>query len=173
MRLKVIKLKSVDSTNNFAIRRIRAGKTKPALIIADSQKKGRGQYGRKWISYKGNIFFSIYFSIKKKLILKSITKKIYLTLKRSLNLFVDQNITIKQPNDLLIKGYKVCGILQETVVYNNYKFFIVGVGINLCKSPKINKKKTSYLQKYNNKKIYKKDIYIMIKKNFEKLIVKL
>ena len=67
----------------------------------------------------------------------------------------NEKITIKLPNDLLIKGSKFCGILQETVMYKENKFFIVGVGINLCKSPKIENKKTSYLQKYSDHKIKK------------------
>ena len=84
--------------------------------------------------------------------------------------FVNEKITIKLPNDLLIKGSKVCGILQETVKYNDNKYFIVGIGINVINSPKINNKQVSFLQKYNNNKINKNDIYKNIKNNFEKFI---
>ena len=66
MKIQVIKYDSVDSTNNIAIRRIKKGKIKPTLIIANLQKKGRGQYGRKWVSQRGNIFMTIYFNLKKK-----------------------------------------------------------------------------------------------------------
>ena len=171
MKIKLVKFHKVDSTNNVAIRRIKSGKTEPTLIIANSQKKGRGQYGRKWISYKGNIFLSVYFKVKKNLLIKNITKKIYLVLKKSLSSFINEKITIKLPNDLLIKGSKFCGILQETVMYKENKFFIVGVGINLCKSPKIENKKTSYLQKYSDHKIKKNDIYKIIRKNFEEILL--
>ena len=170
MRIKIIKYNSVDSTNSVAIRRIKKGKIEPTLIIANSQKKGRGQYGRQWVSYKGNIFMTIYFNLKKKIEIKSLSKKINTMLKKSLEKFVNEKITIKLPNDLLIKGYKVCGILQETVNYNNNKYFIIGIGINLIKSPKIVNKHVSFLQKYNNNKIKKTDIYKKIKKNFEKFI---
>ena len=60
MKIQTVKYDGVDSTNNVAIRRIKNGKIKPTLIIANSQKKGRGQYGRKWSSYKGNIFMTFY-----------------------------------------------------------------------------------------------------------------
>ncbi len=170
MKIQIIKYDSVDSTNNVAIRRIKKGKIKPTLIIANLQKKGRGQYGRKWTSYRGNIFMSFYFNLKKSVTIRSLSKKIYTTLKKSLEKFVNEKITIKLPNDLLIKGSKVCGILQETVTYNNDKYFIVGIGINVINSPKINNKQVSFLQKYNNNKINKNDIYTNIKKNFEKFI---
>jgi len=170
MKVETIKYNCVDSTNNVAIRRIKKGKIKPTLIIANLQKRGRGQYGRKWISYRGNIFISFYFNLKKNINIKTLSKKVYTILKKSLEKFINEKITIKLPNDLLIKDSKVCGILQETITYNNNKYFIVGIGINLVKSPKIENKQVSFLQKYNNNKIKKTDIYKNIKNNFEKFI---
>ena len=113
---------------------------------------------------------TVYFSLKRKIEIKTLSKKVYKLIKKSLEKFVNEKITIKLPNDLLIKGSKVCGILQETVNYNNNKFFIIGIGINLVKGPKINNKQVSFLQKYNNNKIKKSDIYKKIIKNFEKFI---
>ena len=170
MKVETIKYNCVDSTNNVAIRRIKKGKIKPTLIIANLQKRGRGQYGRKWTSYRGNIFMSFYFNLKKNINIKTLSKKVYTILKKSLEKFINEKITIKLPNDLLIKDSKVCGILQETITYNNNKYFIVGIGINLVKSPKIENKQVSFLQKYNNNKIKKTDIYKNIKNNFEKFI---
>ena len=170
MKIQIIRYDSVDSTNNVAIRRIKKGKVKPTLIIANSQKKGRGQYGRKWTSYRGNIFMSIYFILRKKITIKTFSRKIYTIIKKSLQKFVNEKITIKLPNDLLIRGSKVCGILQETITHNKNRYFIVGIGINLIKSPKIENKQVSFLQKYNNNRIKKSDIYKKIKNNFEKFI---
>ena len=169
MKFIVKKYISVDSTNNIAIRRIRRGHTHPTFIIADYQKKGRGQYGKKWISSKGNIFITFYFKINKKNTEKKLTKTIYTNLKNSLNSKINEKISIKLPNDLLIKGSKICGILQETVVFKNKKFLIVGIGINLSKSPKLTNLKTSYLQKYAKYKLNKKQIIKMIIIKFEKL----
>ena len=149
MKIQIIKFESVDSTNNVALRRIKKGKIKPTLIIAKSQKKGRGQYGRKWISHRGNIFMTVYFSLKRKIEIKTLSKKVYKLIKKSLEKFVNEKITIN---------------------YNNNKFFIIGIGINLVKGPKINNKQVSFLQKYNNNRIKKSDIYKKIKNNFEKFI---
>ena len=72
MEIKLIRLNNVDSTNNVAIRRIKKGQIKPTLILAKKQTKGKGQYGRKWISYKGNVFLVFILVLR-----KSITKIYY------------------------------------------------------------------------------------------------
>ena len=170
MKYKKFKYKRVKSTNNTAIRIIKETNCTLGMVVAETQVNGRGQYGRKWISQKGNIFMTVYFSLKRKIEIKTLSKKVYKLIKKSLEKFVNEKITIKLPNDLLIKGSKVCGILQETVNYNNNKFFIIGIGINLTKRPKISNKQVSFLQKYNNNRIKKSDIYKKIKNNFEKFI---
>ena len=61
MRLRKFRFKKVNSTNNTAIRIIKNSNHKFGMIIADTQLNGKGQYGKKWISYKGNCickFFS-------------------------------------------------------------------------------------------------------------------
>jgi len=63
MKLKIIKFKSVKSTNDEAIKLIRSNKFFSGLVTTDSQIKGRGTIGKKWISYKGNIFISIFFKV--------------------------------------------------------------------------------------------------------------
>ena len=84
MKIQIIKYDSVDSTNNVAIRRIKKGKIKPTLIIANLQKRGRGQYGRKWTSYRGNIFMSFYFNLKKSVNIRSLSKKNLHNIKKKL-----------------------------------------------------------------------------------------
>ena len=61
MRLRKFKFKKVNSTNNTAIRIIKNSNIKLGMIIANSQLAGKGQYGKKWISYKGNVFVSFFF----------------------------------------------------------------------------------------------------------------
>ena len=62
---------------------------------------------------------------------------------------------------------KVCGILQEIIYYNEIKFLIIGVGINIKSSPAIKEYETTYINKYNNK-IKKSKIINFLKNNFEK-----
>ena len=56
MKIKLIKFKSVKSTNDIAIQLIKKKKTQPTLISSEKQTKGRGTMGKKWISQKGNLF---------------------------------------------------------------------------------------------------------------------
>ena len=60
MKIKLIKFKNVKSTNDIAIKLIKAHKIAPTLITTEKQSKGRGTMGKKWISKKGNLFFSIF-----------------------------------------------------------------------------------------------------------------
>ena len=66
MKIKLIKFKSVKSTNDIAIKLIKKNKTQPTLISSEKQTKGRGTMGKKWISQKGNLFISIFFEINQK-----------------------------------------------------------------------------------------------------------
>ena len=75
MKLRQFNFIKVKSTNLTAIRLIKSTKNEFGLIISKFQSKGKGQYGRKWISYKGNIFLSIFYKLEKiNLPLNSLTK---------------------------------------------------------------------------------------------------
>ena len=136
MIYKIFNFKKVNSTNDIAIKKVKKGFTR-GLVQAEFQKKGRGQRGKKWISYKGNLFITIFFKINKKTSLKNITFKNCNKIKKVISKLIKKKLIIMKPNDLLLNNKKICGILQETVVHNNSLFLIAGIGINLIKSPKI------------------------------------
>tara|TARA_B100000700_G_C14742535_1_gene713690 strand:- start:26 stop:541 length:516 start_codon:yes stop_codon:yes gene_type:complete len=166
--MKLIKylFKSVTSTNDKAIKKIKQGY--PAgIIIAKKQTKGRGRYGSKWIYLKNNLFMSIFFNLNTNTNLKKLTLTSCKIVKKSLVKFVNKKINIKKPNDLMIDKKKVCGILQETIFHNNKKFGIIGIGVNVDRCPKIDYYPTTYLNLYSNKKLTSFKIYNEIKKNFE------
>ena len=116
MKLKKFNFKIVNSTNDLAIQLIKNTNNKSGIVIVERQKMGRGQYGKKWISFKGNLFVSIFFRIDKvQLSLKDLTKVNCLLVKKLLSNFYKDKIIIKNPNDLLINNMKISGILQETL----------------------------------------------------------
>jgi BirA family biotin operon repressor/biotin-[acetyl-CoA-carboxylase] ligase len=84
--------------------------------------------------------------------------------------FYKGNITIKHPNDLLINKKKISGILQEKVSKSNENFIIVGIGVNLVKSPKIAKYPTTNIMDLTNEKISSNNATLKLIKIYEKFI---
>ena len=64
MKIKLIKYKTVKSTNDVALRLIKKF-FEPTLIISDNQTNGRGRIGKKWISKTGNLFITLFFRLDK------------------------------------------------------------------------------------------------------------
>ena len=161
MRLKKFVFKNVNSNN------------KSGMVIADKQKKGRGRYGKKWTSYKGNLFVTIFFNFDKiNVSLKKMTHLNCSLIKKLLSFYYKKKISIKAPNDLLINKKKISGILQEMIKKDNNSYMIVGIGINLIKNPKIKNYPTTNLLEVSKKNINKKEIILKLKKIYEKFIPK-
>ena len=174
MRFKIFRFKKVESTNNSAIRIIKNSNTDYGMVIASKQKSGRGQYGKKWISYNGNLFISFFYKLDHITVsLKKITKINCLLVKKLLSIYYKKKITFKKPNDLLINKKKICGILQEKISKLNEKYLIVGIGINLIKNPNLRNYPTTNLSELLNKKVSKNKIEKQIKKIFEIRLTKL
>ena len=174
MKFKIFRFKTVESTNNSAIRIIKNSNIDYGMIITNKQKRGRGQYGKKWISYKGNLFISFFFKIDYLTIsLKKITTINCLLVKKLLSKYYKKKIIFKKPNDLLIDKKKICGILQEKISKLNKKYLIVGIGINLIKNPNLKNYPTTNLFELLNRKVSKIKIEKEIKKIFETKLIRL
>jgi len=171
MKLKKFNYKKVNSTNDIAIQKIREGFI-TGIVFADEQKKGRGQYGKKWVSLKGNLFLSIFTEISKNIPIKKITSINCNIVKKILTKLFKTKITIKLPNDLLLNNKKICGILQETITNNDKKFIIIGVGINIIKNPIFINYPTTNLLVETGLKITRFKLLNVIKKDFEKNLKK-
>lgn len=121
----------VDSTNNIAKLRSKNFDGQNIIFSASSQTSGRGRMGRKWISENGNLFMSQLFYLN-----VAISDLVFITslsIAESIKeLTSRRDISIKWPNDVLVSGGKISGILIETGENNTV---IVGVGINLISSP--------------------------------------
>ena len=174
MKFKIFRFKKVESTNNTAIRIIKNSNINYGMIISESQNNGRGQYGKKWISYKGNLFVSFFLKLENiNISLKKLTKSNCLLIRKLLSIYYKKEIIFKKPNDLLIDKKKICGILQETLTKFNKRYLVVGIGINLIKSPNIKSYPTTNLYKLIRKKVSKKKIENELKKIFELNLTKI
>ena len=174
MKFRIFRFKKVQSTNNTAIRIIKNSNINYGMIIADVQKRGRGQYGKKWISYKGNLFVSFFYKLENmKVSIKQITKINCLLVKKLLSIYYKREILFKKPNDLLINKKKICGILQEKISKFNNEYLVVGIGLNLIKNPIIKNYPTTNLVEILKKRVSKNKIEKEIKSIFELKLTKL
>jgi BirA family transcriptional regulator, biotin operon repressor / biotin---[acetyl-CoA-carboxylase] ligase len=171
MKLKLLRLKSVKSTNNLALKLIKKKNSKPTMIISNIQTHGRGTMGKKWVSKKGNLFISIFFEMNQKRINYKhfATLNAYL-LKSTISNEFSKKIKIKWPNDLLYNKKKICGILQEVVNFKDKKFLIVGIGINTNVDPKNKGFLSTSLKKITDKDIDNNKVLNKIKKKYEKFL---
>ncbi|MFA5559745.1 MAG: biotin--[acetyl-CoA-carboxylase] ligase [Methanofastidiosum sp.] len=130
---KILFFEEVDSTNNKA-KQIALEENEGTVVISEMQTSGRGRRGREWYSPKGGVYVS--FVLKPNV---SPEKASQLTLVSSLALVktlnsMDNNLNakIKWPNDILISGKKISGILTElSADVEKINYIVVGVGINL------------------------------------------
>ena len=173
MKLKQFNFQKVFSTNQTALRLIKDSNYEFGLIFSETQSNGRGQYGRKWISYKGNIFMSIFYKLDKiNLSIGTLTKKNCFLVKKVISKYYKKKISFKSPNDLMINKKKICGILQEKIEKSHKNYLIVGIGINLIKSPNLPNYPTTSLFNVTDRKINKKKIEKELKITFEKFLSK-
>lgn len=129
----IIHFDSLDSTNNYA-KKIAYEAKEGTIIISEEQLSGRGRLGRNWKSPKGaGIWMTI---ILKPLIppteASRITQVAAAAVCNGIRRVTGLDALIKWPNDLVVKGKKVCGILTEMAgELNEVSYIIVGIGINV------------------------------------------
>ena len=172
MKFKKFKFKKVRSTNSTAIRIIKKTNCKYGMIISESQTNGKGQYGRKWISHKGNLFITFFHQLNKiNFSIATITKLNCSLIKKIISKYTTKKILYKKPNDLLIENKKICGILQEIIFIKNKKYLITGIGININKSPNIKDCPTTNISEIANKHIKINEIEKSLKIIFENSVL--
>ena len=173
MKLKQFNYKKIKSTNTIAISLIKNSKNEFGIVVAENQYGGKGQYGKRWISYKGNVFLTFFYKLDKiNLSIRSLTRKNCFLVKSVISKYCKKKIYFKPPNDLLVNKKKICGILQEKIDNLKKKYLVVGIGINLIKSPNIQNYPTTNLLELTNKKINKKKFIKDLKISFEKFLSK-
>lgn len=145
-------LPEIDSTNTELMRRARAGRTEPVLLVAERQTAGRGRMGRAWTSAPGD---SLTFSIGVPLSpagWAGLSLAVGVALAEALEGYCGgvsaaphiarTRIALKWPNDLWLRGAeparKLSGILVETAgaaTPDAPRYLVVGIGINLQAPP--------------------------------------
>lgn len=138
-----------DSTNSLAKQLALEGADHLTLVLAQQQSSGRGRYGREWVSTAGNVFWSMILRPSADWpSLTGLSHVAALAVHATIASFVgnDANVQIKWPNDVLVNGKKIAGILLEAspVTANKRKtesaqqlngWVVVGIGINVTNYP--------------------------------------
>ena len=121
-------LPQIDSTNSELMRRARAGRIEPVLLVAESQTAGRGRLGRDWHSRIGE---SLTLSLGLPLAppdWAGLSLAVGVSVAESLH----PDIGLKWPNDLWWQDRKLAGILIETAAVGAQRYAVIGVGINIA-----------------------------------------
>lgn len=134
-RTKIIRFKRIDSTNNAAFRYAERGVPEGTVFLAEYQTQGRGKWGRHWLSPAGkNLLFSIllhpqFNASKAPLLTQFACRSVAKVLEKEYKLAP----AFKWPNDVLVKGKKICGILVEAKGQANgsLESLVIGIGINV------------------------------------------
>ena len=127
---KILRFDQLDSTNTYAKRNcsLIADQT---IIVAKTQTAGRGRLQRKWLSDQGGLYFSIVLKPQQICFLPNLTQLMALAVCQTVCTY-GVPACLKWPNDVLVNGQKICGILSEAVVSKQgVDALILGVGINI------------------------------------------
>jgi len=127
----VLYFPSVTSTNDIARRQAKVKAPEGIVVIADRQTSGRGRLRREWVSPQGNIAVTVVLYPSRK-DLHFLTMLASLAVLYSIEKTTGLRCQLKWPNDVMINGKKVCGILLESQVSaESAEYAIVGIGINV------------------------------------------
>lgn len=122
----------LPSTNQFLLDNIHQLEN-GAVCLAEYQSAGRGRRGRAWLSpFAGQIIMSLYWTFPRTLDLNGLSLVVGVAIAETLTQAGASHIQLKWPNDILLQGRKLAGILLEIANKNNgLHNIIIGVGINL------------------------------------------
>ena len=131
---EVLYFDTIDSTNTKAQELAEKGYPSGTLVVADKQESGKGRRGRSWVSPSGTgIFMTL--MIKPDINPNNasmLTLVAALAVAKAITSVTGEKALIKWPNDIVINGKKVCGILTEMNAQFDYiNHIVVGIGINV------------------------------------------
>lgn len=152
--LRIDHYAELDSTNEEARRRALAGERGPVWIRADRQGAGRGRRGRAWISEPGNLFITGLYVLDTQ---PGDAARLSFAAALSVADLIEEivsglNPRLKWPNDVLIEGRKVCGILLESgTAPGGGLWLAVGIGVNLAHHPEDSERPATSLAAHDAK----------------------
>lgn len=170
-RPRIFHFQQLESTMDEARRLAKEGVSHLSVVIAEHQTVGRGRLNRKWFSSKGGLWFTL---ILKPGPLPPPLAYIYnfaasLSLSETLKELFNANVSVKWPNDLLLNGKKLAGLLSEMETRGDMVQFInIGIGINVNNSPEEDEPRAISLKNALGKDVSRKQLLEKFLENFER-----
>lgn len=130
---KIEVLPTVDSTASYLTRSWQQQPGEGRICVSEHQTEGRGRKGRRWVSpFGANLYFSLGLKLPLGLsALAGLSLAVGIGLTKFLNQHCHQKVSLKWPNDILVDGRKLAGILVEASGdSNDHSFLNIGIGIN-------------------------------------------
>lgn len=165
----------VDSTNSLALKLAREGEAEGTVVFADCQTRGRGRLQRVWQSPPGrNLYASI---LLRPAIDPADAARITLTagvaVAEMISIFCPEGVGLKWPNDVFIRGRKVCGILTEMKTTGRaLDGIVVGIGLNVNTAAKdfdpAYRKTATSLREETGRSFSREDVAFLLCDYFEK-----
>ncbi len=122
----------VDSTNTFAREQAVAGAPEGTVILADTQRQGRGRMGRQFFSPQGSgLYMSVILRPDAGATPLYVTTAAAVAVAEAIEEVAQVPSSIKWVNDVYCRGKKVCGILTEGAITNNLDYAVLGIGVNV------------------------------------------
>ena len=146
------------------------------IVISENQTNGKGTHGRVWHSEKGkNILMTLIFYPQKfPQELQGITYLIAEEIKLAIQDLYNISLDIKLPNDLMLKGKKVCGILTESSIQNErVNYLLIGIGFNVNQvsfSNELEEIATSLKLEFSDIELKREDIIVKIINRVKSLV---
>ena len=122
----------IDSTNAELLRRVRAQPDGGAqCLVAGAQSAGRGRQGRRWIDAGGALLMSLAWPFASGATLNALSLAVGVWLAQALQAVGVSAVGLKWPNDLLLRGAKLGGVLVELADTSAARWAVIGIGVNL------------------------------------------
>ena len=144
------------------------------VVVAGRQTRGRGRLKRQWLSDDGGLYFTMVLRPDIPVLLSSrVNFLASLTLARVLRELFQIDAAVKWPNDILVDGLKISGMLSELEAEIDRVLFInIGMGINVNNDPAVVEPGASSLKKITGREISKKMLLARFLDEFEKRLKK-
>ncbi len=156
----MVSFDKIPSTQTAALDMVARGDARDhTVVVAAAQSAGRGRYRRTWVSHHGNLYASFIFNAEERD--SRLSYMVAVAIVETLMAF-GVHATIKWPNDILVDGKKIAGVLIEYAS----RFVIVGIGINIKTNPTVDSYQTTKLENYSDASIT--DVLNLLMRNLDK-----